>query len=314
MEERRAKPNKQWTPTCAFCRKQPPEVTMSDEHVFKESLKRLATPGFWPFIRTLYHDFEANEVREHVWQDRNKNPYQVTVRICRDCNTEVLNNLIEVPFADDLEAMATGQTTTLDSDAVMRMATWSAKTAMTRELLDKDQGHPAIPPEQYAWLHDEVRPLSTMLMYFGNAEYTPDSFSRHRRFGFVDGEGRQLPGETGHFTTFVIGHLWVVVAGFGNEEMFNAYGFYVDMFCRSGNQGSLIQFWPRGPDDMNANALGSRHFPPGPEASVETILRVSMGPPELCAGKVGERNSLPLQVIATPLEVLADVERPAGDE
>lgn len=302
------KPNNQFTQSCAFCGKQRPEVTMSDEHVLKESLQHLATPGFWPVIRTLYHYFETDEVLDDVYKDRNKNPYQVTVRICTDCNTNVLNNLIEVPFAGDLEAMATGRARFLDPDAVVRMATWSAKTAMTRELLNRRHGLRTIPPEQYAWLHDEVRPPSTMLMYFGNAEYTPNSFSRHSRIALVDAEGRLLPGAAGHFTTLVIGHLWIVVAGFGNEETLYGYGIYVDMFCNSASRGSLIPFWRPG------SAVGSRFFPLGPEVSAETIFRISAGPPELYSGKVGERKSLPMQVIGTPLVPGEGVERPAGDD
>jgi len=125
----------------------------------------------------------------HSWSDRNKSGYDATVRICKDCNTKILNNRIEKPFQVNLKAMVEGDAVALDSDAVTRMATWAAKTVMTRELLDKGMGDLSIPEWQYRWLHDYVSPPQTMLMYFGKAEYAPDKWDRHRRFrAVVDGE------------------------------------------------------------------------------------------------------------------------------
>jgi hypothetical protein len=158
---------------------------MSDEHVIKHSLKSLATSGAYSRHDTAYLDPETGEGRIHKWSDRNKSGYDATVRVCRDCNTKILNNRIEKPFEKNLEAMAKGSAVALDSDAVTSMATWAAKTVMTRELLDRGRGDLTIPEWQYRWLHDYVSPPKTMLMYFGRAPYTPNKWDRHRRFRAV---------------------------------------------------------------------------------------------------------------------------------
>jgi hypothetical protein len=98
----------QYAATCAFCGKRPPEVRLSDEHVLKESLKYLATPGSWLVGQSSYRDPETGETRFEFREDRNKNGYQSTVRICVGCITDVLNNLIEEPFEDDFCEMREG--------------------------------------------------------------------------------------------------------------------------------------------------------------------------------------------------------------
>ena len=130
----------------------------------------------------IYRDPKTGETRFEYQEDRNKNGYQATVEICTACNTKILNNKIEKPFEADFREMREGRAVTLDSDLVTRMATWAAKTAMTKELLDKDRGDPSIPEWQYRWLHEYVSPPSTMLMYFGKVENRPNGYSHHRRF------------------------------------------------------------------------------------------------------------------------------------
>jgi len=64
---------------------------MSDEHVVLHSLKYLASPGAYLRHHTAYIDSETGEGRTHSWSDRNKSGYDATVRICKDCNTKILN-------------------------------------------------------------------------------------------------------------------------------------------------------------------------------------------------------------------------------
>ena len=275
MGKKKSRKNKpQYMPTCPFCGRQPPEVKVSDEHVIKQSLQHMATPGTHLAHDTVYRDSETGELRVELWSDPNKNGYQATVRICTDCNTNVFNNLIEEPFADDLIAMVKGEAIALDSDAVRRMATWAAKTAMTRALLDKGKGTPSIPRWQYRWLRDKVCPPPTMLMYFGKAENTPDLFQRHFRFRLGE-----TPGAEGHFTSFVIGHFWFIVAGFAEEEVLNAFRDSVDELFSQHDSHSLVRFWP--PDPTDPDTVAPQSFPPGPEASRETAQRASAGPRKL---------------------------------
>jgi len=139
--------------------------------------------------------------------------------------------------------MVEGDAVALDSDAVTRMATWAAKTVMTRELLDKGMGDLSIPEWQYRWLHDYVSAPQTMLMYFGKAEYAPDKWDRHRRFRAVV-DDKHLGGTEGFITSFVIGHFWFIVAGLADEDIFDAFKDSIDEFYTQHHLRSLARFWP----------------------------------------------------------------------
>ncbi|MGO9351065.1 MAG: hypothetical protein ACLP3C_09680 [Mycobacterium sp.] len=286
----------QYAATCAFCGKRPPEVRLSYEHVFKESLKDLATPGSWLMGDHSYRDPETGETRFEFREDRNKNGYQATVRICVGCNTDILNNLIEEPFEDDFRDMREGRPVALDSDAVTRMATWAAKTAMTNELLDKDRGDPSIPPWQYRWLRDNVCPPPTMLMYFGKAENTPNGYRHHRRFR-VDPE---IPETAGHYTSFVIGHFWVIVAGFAHVDGLNLFGDSINEFYGQRHLRSLARFWPPDVADGNVSAVAPQTFPPGPEASLEMCKAIRFGPKKLSVIVNGVKHDIRCEVPPLP--------------
>jgi hypothetical protein len=273
---------------------------MSDEHVLKESLKYLATPGSRLVRDTTYSDPATGEVRFELREDRNKNGYQATVRICAGCNTDVLNNLIEEPFENDFREMREGRAVALDSDAVMRMATWAAKTVMTNELLDKGRGDPSIPPWQYRWLHDHVRPPETMLMYFGKAENTPNGYSRHRRFRLAF-DNVPEPDSESYVTSFVIGHLWLIVAGFATVELFSLLRDSVDELYGQRHLHSLAQFWPPDTDDAgNVSPITPPSFPPGPEATRTLVEAISSGPKSLAAVVNGVKHDVYHEVPQLP--------------
>lgn len=259
---------------------------MSDEHVFLKSLKKLASPGARSRIRYAFTDPETGELRTEATPY--DHPYEVTVRICARCNTRVLNNRIEQPVAKRLRSMIAGDAVHLNSSDMLNFARWCAKTAMTRELIDVQDGRGgvhSIPSEQYALLHDHLIPPPTMMMYFGKAEYTPDTWHRHRRFGFPV-KGTEDIG-SGHFTTLVFGHLWIVVAGFSDRRQ--DHWIDVEGHCTMGTQNVLKEFWPPHDDEVvdferGRFRLAARNFPPGGqpggpmEATEFQYQEISFGP------------------------------------
>lgn len=289
---------------CAFCGKRPPEVRRSDEHVLKESLKYLATPGSRLAGSHIYRDPKTGETRIEYQEDRNKNGYQATVEICAACNTKILNNKIEKPFEADFREMREGRAVTLDSDSVTRMATWAAKTAMTKELLDKDRGDPSIPEWQYRWLHEYVSPPKTMLMYFGKVENRPNGYSHHRRFR----ADPQVPETAGHFTTFVIGHFWVVVVGFAHENGFDLFRDGIDAFYGQNHLRSLARFWPPDTDQAGfLNPPAPQVFPPGPEATFKLCEAIQFGPKKISVMAGGVQGQVHFSSPALPADGPLDV-------
>lgn len=275
--------------SCVFCRRTGlPKSEMSDEHVFLYSLKNLATPGARTRIRFVREDPETGELRTDVTPSGH--PYAVTVRICANCNTRILNNRIEQPIRKRLRSMTKGEAVHLNSGDMLNFARWCAKTAMTRELIDIQDGRGphSIPEEQYALLHDWLIPPFSMMMFFGKAEYTPDTWHRHRRFKFPLNDSGDMG--SGHFTTLVIGHLWIVVVGFSHS----GHDFWIDALghCTMGTSNVLHNFWPPREDeipDLNvpiASAkfrLDSRNFPPRnhygmPPATEYQYKDISYGP------------------------------------
>lgn len=279
MVSRKNKPVVQSEFKCAFCGKRPPEVRRSDEHVLKESLKYLSTGDGLATFHT-YLDPDTGETRVAYREDGNKNGYQATVEICAACNSKILNDKIEKPFEAVFREMREGRAVALDSDAVTHMATWAAKTAMTRELLDKGRGELSIPEWQYRWLHDHVSPPSTMLMYFGKAEYTPNAYSHHHRFRIDP----QVSETAAHVTTLVVGHFWVIVVGFAHEDGFDAFKDAMNEFYGQKHLRSLARFWPPETDEAGfLNPAAPQVFPPGQEATRSLYQAIQNGPRKMYA-------------------------------
>ncbi|QNJ90983.1 hypothetical protein HZU40_22485 [Mycolicibacterium fluoranthenivorans] len=267
-------------PTCAFCGGQPGLGAMIPEHVFPRYLRDELNPEPAPMVFIEHFEDPLSGDILHESEPLEDGAYGVTVPdVCGDCNKKLLNEKVENPIADVLLRMARGHPVDLSSEEVLQLATWAAKTAMTRELMIK--GRSAIPDLHYRILHDYVVPPPNTMIYFGAAEDTPESWNRHRTFRRSDGSGR------GHFTTIVVGRLWIVVAGFSTREMFAYDWTRVDAICTSFYlEGALAQIWPPEQHEMTIDQetgrptfhLDQRSFPPGPEVSVATYRRVSLGP------------------------------------
>lgn len=253
---------------------------MIPEHVFPRYFGRelSITPDSEPVFREFFEDPLSGDIIEES-RHLDDGPYGITVAdVCGACNKELLNEKIENPISELLLFMAIGENMRLSSQQVMQLATWAAKTAMTRELMIR--GNPSIPPDQYRWIHDHALAPQNMMVFIGKAEFTPKTFHRHRTFRASDGSGR------GHFTTIVIGHLWVVIAGFSTRDLFEDGWTRVDAICSVMLRGALVQIWPFKAHEVAEDpetgyaifTLDERDFPPGPEATADTYRRVSEGP------------------------------------
>ncbi|WP_156432861.1 hypothetical protein [Mycobacterium sp. M26] len=248
-----------------------------------------------------YRDPATGQTRIEYWENGDKNGYQATVEICITCNTKILNNKIEKPFEAVFKEMREGRAVTLNADSVKHMATWAAKTAMTKELLDKEgrRGDLSIPEWQYRWLHDHVSPPNAMLMFFGKVENTPNGYHHHHRFRL----SLDVPESAGHVTTFVVGQFWVVVVGFAHEDMFDAFKDGFDEFYSQSHLRSLTRFWPPDTDEVGfQNPPAPQVFPPGPEATFTLCEAVRNGPKKMSATVDGVKINVQSSPQALPSE------------
>ncbi|WP_324661324.1 hypothetical protein [Enterobacter bugandensis] len=145
---------------CVFCKKQPPEIHLTREHVLPdwmgEKLKADKTHGF--VSKVSGKKIDKREVNGTSILD-------VTVkRVCNICNNGWMSKELEEPLAKYIELMAKSQHTTLDVKIQSTLALWAFKTALIRSLINGNEAtiseyfdivyHRKIPKNTHIWLID----------------------------------------------------------------------------------------------------------------------------------------------------------------
>lgn len=144
---------------CIFCTRQPPEASITKEHVFADWLRAL-----FPRSPQTTHTLGV-----HEWASSpGRSPAKVTRRqaqghsgtkkirkVCRTCNGTWLSQ-IEEAAKPILIPLIGGERLEVDSAMQQALATWAAKTAMTAEQL-----HPSkvvVLQDERTWLKDHRIP------------------------------------------------------------------------------------------------------------------------------------------------------------
>ncbi|ANG93077.1 hypothetical protein A8A57_11945 [Lelliottia amnigena] len=145
---------------CVFCKKQPPEIHLTREHVLPdwmgEKLKADKTHGFVSKVKGKKLD--KREVNGTSILD-------VTVkRVCNKCNNGWMSKELEEPLAKYIELMAKNQQTKLDGKIQFTLALWAFKTALMRSLINGNEAtiseyfdivyQRKIPNNTHIWLID----------------------------------------------------------------------------------------------------------------------------------------------------------------
>jgi hypothetical protein len=149
--------------TCIFCTGHPPDVKITNEHVFADWLRELFprdgstthTHGVivWPTSAG------APQVDPSVWLNPRGHGHSGSKRVravCRTCNSEWLSNRVEEVAKPILIPMIAGRSCALNLDMQHRLATWAVKTVMTAEHVNK--GKSVIQQSGRTWLKDKLTP------------------------------------------------------------------------------------------------------------------------------------------------------------
>lgn len=196
---------------CLFCGRSAPDVKMTKEHVLRSWFQRFMETDNEGYAYVGMH--RADDSNEVQLTERNivASPWQLTVReVCKNCNTVLLNELIEKPIEDTLLAMMLAIPIVLLPTGSRAVATWAAKTAVVREA--QDRGRRAITPNAAAHIVERLEPPPYTFVLAGLAEAPPNTFSRHIRLEFTF----ESVLDSCHVTTFILGECscrsWVPVS------------------------------------------------------------------------------------------------------
>jgi hypothetical protein len=149
--------------TCIFCTGHPPDVKITNEHVFADWLRELFprdsgtthTHGVivWPTSAG------APQADPSVWLNPRGHGHSGSKKVravCRTCNSEWLSNQVEEVAKPILIPMIAGRSCALNRDMQHRLATWAVKTVMTAEHVNK--GKSVIQQSERTWLKDNLTP------------------------------------------------------------------------------------------------------------------------------------------------------------
>jgi len=197
---------------CVFCKKSPPDVKMSREHVLRARIGKVLPPCKKSHLiqKNFSSDVKSYKSRSLLIPE---SPYNWTVTdICKTCNEGWLHDDVEVPAEESLFSLIQGVEIEIPLATATALALWAAKTAAVRGIMDPKPM--AISPEHFSWIKDNLAPPPYTYVWLARSEYTPDSFTRHLKFGIASNDGLEL----GHMSTIVIGHLAFFVLGCGSAD------------------------------------------------------------------------------------------------
>lgn len=203
------------TKTCIFCKKSPPDVTMTKEHLFPKWMKEKI-----PYEKSII--FSGN-YREDIFSPGNKyelremdglSPFDMAVAaVCNQCNNGWMSCELEEPIQSILIDLTHGFTRELTNDDIKLLIRWSIKTAIIRAKIEK--GLFGIPEEHIRSVF-ENRPLESVNVWIGC--YPPDTecFTRFQRV--VDENGYKA-----YTASFRINSLFIQIIGCEDYSLEDIY-------------------------------------------------------------------------------------------
>jgi hypothetical protein len=229
---------------CVFCKRIPPEINITNEHVLPGWLRQhLGLNDSKLRMRQNYLDPETGE-KKSSHRISPTSPFEMKVKkVCGKCNNEWLSQ-IEGSIKPFILDLANGHSIKLNETQKQRLALWAAKTAMTRSLMDKGARH--IPDEHYQFLMQQQSPPPNTTVWLGYCHAPYDTWNRHLRFTIFHGEPSEI---LCHCTTIVLCSVMVMVIGFSSEHpaitpeaITNMMKFIIE--------DSIQKIWPPSPDDL----------------------------------------------------------------
>jgi hypothetical protein len=152
---------------CIFCTRQPPDVTISKEHVFADWLrdifprddKTTHTMGIVDWLFGPIPPFKLKHGQGHSGSKKVK-------AVCATCNQVWLSNNVEDAAKPILIPLIENTKLTINVNMQRILATWAAKTAMTAEQIHADKG--VIQQSERTWLKDDLSPPNGWNIWIGS--------------------------------------------------------------------------------------------------------------------------------------------------
>lgn len=222
---------------CVFCGRSAPEVTMSKEHVVRALLgKRFPVKQTSTVMRHRYMDDSFTKIQERGLTIP-RSPFDLTVnRVCKPCNEGWLESKVEVPAEDIISFLMNGLPFAINADSARALATWAAKTAAVRSLMDP--GKRMIPDEHFGFIMSELAPPPGTQVFLANTEFCGDTFTRHHRMVFNAGKADEA---ACHLTTIILGSMALYVLGVAGDE--NSQGLQETAHRLEAHD--TLRLWPR---------------------------------------------------------------------
>ena len=191
---------------CPFCRRSPPDISFSKEHVLRDKLNHTFPPieksVEW-VSRTSPPDGPPSLTRRQIPQG----PFDRTVNsVCAECNGGWMNAL-EQEVESSLLDLLYGRTVSPPDDRRLALARWAVKTAGVYSLLHRD-GAPGFPDEHFPHLRDSYEPPPCTYVWLCECGFDHNSFMRYRR-----GHVASAPGMSFYLYTLSIGRAVFFVLG-----------------------------------------------------------------------------------------------------
>jgi hypothetical protein len=191
-----------------FCKRSPPEIKMSKEHIWSDWLRQVLPP-----IKGRFEGFTANiGTQPHTWQNHEGHVRTKRVRVvCRVCNERWMSAIVQnaKPYAKKL---ITGEAFSLDEKGQQTIASWVGLSALMANQITKSKFK--LPASDVDHFFQHHKPPSHWFIGLGQYVGDPVLAFNHAplRMGFEDvRDGSQSTTLVKHAFATIIGNLFTIV-------------------------------------------------------------------------------------------------------
>jgi hypothetical protein len=229
---------------CVFCQSGSDVVKITKEHVLPVWLGEALNTGEINHALESWHLNRAGNRIMDFDGVRPVGPYEMVVnRVCKVCNNEWMNQLVEVPVMSLLPQLSSGEISELSANELKSLATWACKTVFIRSLMDR--GQQMIPKWKFDRLRTSIQPPEyTWIWLLKSSE--SNTYTRHYRFKLTN------PDVGGHISYVIIPGLAFMVVGLSrSQEMIPQHQLEHTMSESLGESSALI--WPMSAGGIKLN-------------------------------------------------------------
>lgn len=200
---------------CIFCKRSPPEVRLTREHLLPKWMKKKITNKKTFFYKGGYSTSPTNlPLKYEVRQMNGLSPFDLTVSaVCNECNNGWMSIDLEEPIQPLLIDICGGVSRHITSSEASLLARWALKTSIVKALTEK--GYFAIPDNHVASVFCGKMP-EHVNVWIG---CYPDEIGFVSRFQRV----MSSQGHRTYIASFQINSLFIHVIGSENEKMDSYY-------------------------------------------------------------------------------------------